>query len=780
MSSNNKNNNTNLNLKNVLKPYLSKWKWIALGVAIALALAIAKLRYATYQYQIQASIKLKTENDSEQLQRLQAVQDYGLFNQNTTDVLDEIESLRSRNLLAEVVKELDLSTQFFIPGKIGTTELYEHKPLDLNFYASDSIIKKVDTSFTIEIQSPTEFKFINDDEENQYIYEFGTKINTSFGGMVISPNPQTDKVKPNSKITVALTPLEKTVANLQKGIQISPSHLNSSVLKLQYRDAVKAKGKDILNTLIAKYNESVIQDKIENTKNTADFITERLNNISVELSEFDMTAETVRKTNRLTDLQAQSSLYLESERQTEAALVETETQIQLAEYMGKYLDDNDDLGKSIPTNIGIQDNTFNQTSTRINELVAQRNKILKNSTEKNPTVVNLGEQIKQLRNSIKASVSSMRSSYEIRRNSLIEEDRKLSGRIYSAPKKERQSRDITRQQNIKESLYLYLLEKREESALSQGITTPNAKIVDSAFSSLEPVSPRKSITVLAALIMGSMIPILLIYLLDILNTKVRDKEDVYKVLDVPYLGDIPRSSRKHSLVKEIDYSPKAEAFRLVRTNIDFMLAGLPSDRAKVVFVTSTTSKEGKSHTAINLASSLSYSNKKVLIIETDIRMPKANAYLKMKMKDFGLTDFIGNPKLNIGDVITSHESNPNLHLISSGTVPPNPAELLMSDRMKVLFEKVSSMYDYVIVDTAAVGLVTDTLLISKYADLFVYVVRAGYLDKSQLHTAQDLYEQKRLPNMAILINDVKSKKGYGYGYGNNPNHKKVWWKLAKS
>ena len=183
---------------------------------------------------------------------------------------------------------------------------------------------------------------------------------------------------------------------------------------------------------------------------------------------------------------------------------------------------------------------------------------------------------------------------------------------------------------------------------------------------------------------------------------------------------------------------------------------------------------------MNLASSLSFSNKKVLVVETDIRMPKANAYLKMKMKELGLTDYIGNPKLKIGDVLTSHETNPNLHLISSGTVPPNPAELLMSDRMDTLFKKIDDMYDYVIVDTAAVGLVTDTLLISKHADMFVYVVRAGYLDKGRLSVAKTMYDQKRLPNMAILLNDAKSKKGYGYGYGNNPNRKKPWWKFSKS
>lgn len=771
------NNNNSLDIKGLLSTYLSKWYWIALGVIIALSLAIYKLRYATYVYQTQATIKIKTEDESEGMQRLQAAQE-GLFTQNRTDVLDEILTLKSRKLIEKVADELELNIQLFSKGKISTSEIYKNRPIDISFFATDSIVKNVDTSFTIRPISDSEFKVVDEDDTNDNItYEFGKKINTSFGGMILTPNNQNLNLKGEQIITLKITPIEKIVAGLQKGIGVSPSHKDSSVLKLTLRNAVKAKAEDILNTLITKYNEGVIQEKIENTKRTADFINDRLDAITLDISQFDMDAETVRKTNRLTDLQAQSSIYLESERQTEAQLAETETQIKLVDAMSDFLEQNKDLGKTIPLNIGIQDNTFNEITTRVNELVEQRNKMLKYSTEKNPTVVNLDNQIRDLKNSMGASLNSMKSSNEIRRNALIEEDRKLSGRIYSAPKKERQSRDINRQQNIKESLYLYLLEKREESALAQGITAPNAKIVDYAYSSIDPVSPNKAITLLAALIMGSLIPIVLIYASDLFNTKVSGKSDISKLIDVPFLGDIPKSKKKKALVKQVDYSPKAEAFRMIRTNIDFMLAALPKDKAKTIFVTSTTSKEGKSHTAMNLALSLSYSSKKVLIIETDIRMPKANAYLKMKMKDLGLTDYIGNPKLDIGDVLTSHETNPNLHLISSGTVPPNPAELLMSERMNTLFKKVEDMYDYLIVDTAAVGLVTDTLLISKHADMFVYVVRAGYLDKSQLHVAKTMYEQKRLPNMAVLLNDVKSKKGYGYGYGNNPNRKKAWWKL---
>ncbi len=769
-------------LKELFGLYLSKWKWIAACVIVAVVIAFVYLRYATYEYQIQASIKLKSQNENDSsLKELQAMQNYGMFTQTNTVIEDEIEILKSVDLMTKVADRLDLNIQYFTEGKIHASEVYKNPPITLSFFETDSIIHKVDTTFTLKVNSETEFVFENDDEtKKDYIFEFGDKINTSFGGLVITPNLEKGHLKIGTVITVKINPLTAKVASLRLRVGITSANDNSSILKLSVKDPQKEKGIDILNALVDEYNRSVVEDKMMVTKNTSDFINDRLQAVSIELSEVDLTAETIQKNNRLTDLASQSSLYLASEQETEARLAETNTQIELVGYMSDYLNEKSGNGELIPSNIGINDVTYNNTSAQINELVQQRNRILKSSTEKNPTIVNLDGQISDLRKSLNQSLINIETTSRIRLNALEEEDRRLSGRIYSAPKKQRQSRDLTRQQNIKESLYLYLLEKREEMAIAQGITIPNAKIIDRAFGSVGPVTPKKGITLLAALVLGGLIPIAIIYLLDLFNTRINKKADVYKVLDAPYLGDIPHSKKKYSLVKQVDYSPKAEAFRLVRTNIDFMLANHDSEKAKIIFVTSTTSKEGKSHTAINLASSLSFSNKKVIIIETDIRMPKVNSYLKMKINDFGLTDFIGNNKLKIGDVITTHEDNNNLHLISSGTIPPNPSELLRSDRMKTLFEQVSDIYDYVIVDTAAVGLVTDTMLISKYADMFVYVMRVGYLEKSQLHVAQTMYDQKRLPNMAILLNDVKSKKGYGYGYGNNPNKKKVWWKLAKS
>jgi capsular exopolysaccharide synthesis family protein len=448
--------------------------------------------------------------------------------------------------------------------------------------------------------------------------------------------------------------------------------------------------------------------------------------------------------------------------------------------MSDYLDNNNANGDLLPANVGIADNGVAQLTKSHNELVLQRNRILKNSSEINPTVINLNNQISALKDNLNNSLENIKNTNKITLENLNKVDARINSRIFSAPKKERQFRDISRQQSIKESLYLYLLQKREETAISLGMSSPNAKIIDYAFSSTLPVSPKKSIAYMAAILLGLLLPISFIYLLDLIDTKVHTKADVENIVSAPFIGDIPKSSskKKSRLISKVDYSPKAEAFRLLRTNISFALKDKKGKTANTIFVTSTTSQEGKSHTSVNLASSLSHSNLSVLIIETDIRVPKVEDYLNISGKK-GLTDFISDDSLSIEDITFKANKNNFLDVIPSGTIPPNPSELLMGDRVKFLFETVKNNYDYIIVDTAAVGLVTDTLLISQFADMFIYVVSANNIDKRQLHVAQTLYDENRLPNMNILLNGTKKKGGYGYGYGYGGNHlKKKWYQFG--
>jgi capsular exopolysaccharide synthesis family protein len=786
-----KNMSQNIDIKEIITPYLLKWKFIVFCVFIALACAILYLRYADYEYQANAKIKIKETETNNQLPEISQLQNYGLFKTENNNVLDEIEVLSSRIIIEQAVKDLKFNIQYFVEGRIKASEEYTNPPLNINFSAPDSIIHTIDTTFNIKIQSANDFllKGINFSEKISFnnnedtelddkgtVYAFGESIPTSFGAITITPRIGESATKIGSNIKIKITPLANVVSKYKSDLIIGNQEM-SSIITLTINDNVREKASLFLDKLIEKYNEDVQNDKQLVVDATSEFIDKRLEIVSEELGDVDLNAETVQKTNKLTDLATQSNIYLESERQNENRLVETAMQIQLIDYMNQHVNEDTSNSKLLPANIGITDNSVEQITQQYNNLVLEKNRLLKNSSEKNPTVVNLTNQINQLKSNLTQSLNNIKHSNEMSFNSLSDENRKISSKIYSAPKKQRQFRDIKRQQDIKEGLYLYLLEKREEAAITHGISSPNAKIVDVSYASGMPVAPKSSIIILASLILGFGFPVALIYILSLLDDKVHNINDLKSIVSIPFIGDIPKSTKNKKLISKVDYSAKAEAFRMVRTNLEFMLQNI-DDRAKIIFVTSTTSKEGKSHTAINLASSISFSEKKVLLIESDIRVPKATRYLDVK-NDIGLTNYIGNTKTHVKDVIFKHKENEFLDIIPSGTIPPNPAELLMSNRFKELLDFAADKYEYIIVDTAAVGLVTDTLLISKFADLFIYVAKANYITKKQLELAERMYIEKRLPNMTILLNSVNHKKGYGYGYGYGTNpQKKRWWKSS--
>lgn len=752
--------------------YLSKWKFILLCLFTSIIIAFLYLRYATYEYASTASIKLKDDKKNNRLSEITALQEYGLFSNNATNVRDEIEILKSRNIISKVVKALDLNIRYYISGRVKEQEVYKKPPINLNFIVSDSVLYKTDTTFYLTIIDDNKFILSNEDRKKVLNfsngqakqYAFGDPIKTHIGDLIITPNLGNYGTKPNDQIKIKISPIDQLVELYSGKIKVSNIE-KSNILNLSLNENIKEKAEDILNKLIEEYNKDAVNDKEKVVEITSDFINNRLQIVSEELELVDLTAENLKKNNRLSDLGTQSNIFLQSERETEQRLIETSNQIQLIDYMSNYINDTENESDLLPANIGIADKNVAQITQSYNDLVMQRDRILRNSSEKNPTVINLNNQIKALRSNLNKSLENLKSSNKITLNTLKREDARINSKIFSTPKKERQFRDIERQQSIKESLYLYLLEKREETAITLGMSSPNAKIIEPAYTSTTPIAPRKKMTYLAAIILGLFIPISLIYLRDIMDTTIHSKSDVEQYIKAPFIGDIPKSnSSKQQLVKKIDYSPKAEAFRIVGANIDFMLKAIKG--CKTIFVTSTIAQEGKSHTSINLARSFSFSNKKVLLIETDIRVPKVEEYLSIKQQ-IGLTDYISDSTLNIEDIIIQSKDNDNLSIIASGTIPPNPSELLMNERVNLLFETVKELYDYVIVDTAAVGLVTDTLLISDLADMFIYVVSVNKIDKRQLHIAQKLYEDKRLPNMTVLLNGTIKQKGYGYGYGNS-------------
>jgi capsular exopolysaccharide synthesis family protein len=460
-------------------------------------------------------------------------------------------------------------------------------------------------------------------------------------------------------------------------------------------------------------------------------------------------------------LATEAGLAVQSKSLVEKEVLELNTQLKLAEYVSDYVNANP--GELIPANLGIGDASVDGNTEKYNQLVLERNRILKGSSEINPVIVNLNGQIKNLEESIKQSLVNSKTALKISLNAIKGQQSKFASTISEVPKQERMFRDMQRQQQIMETIYLYLLQKREENAITMAVTLPSAKIIDTAYGSNTPVAPKRNIIYLAALLLGLLIPFGVIYVLTLLDNKVHSRKDLESMIKAPILGDVPNTKSEDKIVvSDSDRSSVAESFRLLRTNINFMLTGVKQG-GKTIFVTSTLSGEGKTFVSINLAAVLSLTDKKVRLIGADIRKPKIGEYLELKYEK-GLTHFLMDNAIKPTDIIESVTAM-NFDFISSSLIPPNPSELLMNGRFEEVLAYGKQHYDYVIVDTAPVNLVTDTLLLGHLADMFIYVVRANYLDKRLLSIPKMMYEEKRLPNMAMLINGTDLERGYGYGYG---------------
>ncbi|WP_340063270.1 polysaccharide biosynthesis tyrosine autokinase [Ascidiimonas aurantiaca] len=774
------------NLREIIAVYTRQWKWFLLSCIVCLGAAFVYLRYATPLYGAYAKIMLVDDkNASTPASAL--LKDFELISEaESKRVEDEIEVMKSRKIMANVVERLKLNVQYFSEGRIHDMEIFPDPPIKVNFIASDSTIKNSKFGFNVKILSETSFEYRVAEEEKSKKYYFGENIPTEIGDVVITPKVTNIENYANQTIKVAVQPVKKVAESFKNKILITPVEKLSKVINISLQDANKEKARQIINTLIDEYNTNSIEQKNAESKATADFINERIDLIATDLANVDSNAERFKTGNRLTDITSEADIYLSSGSENEQELIQSRTELSMVNYMNSYLKNQDDF-EPIPSNIGLSDPSISNTSAKYNQLILERERLLKSSNEKNPIIVNLDQQLAGLRQSMQQSLSNHKSTLSIRVNNLEQQAARINSRISSVPGQERQLRDIQRQQQIKESLYLYLLEKREEATISLTATSPNAKIIDSAYSPNDaPISPKRKMVFIAALMAGMAFPFSIIYLRQLLDNKIHNKEDLSKLFkDMPILGEIPKvKGKNHPLViHRNDRSILSESFRIIRTNLDYLIRSRKGQNTKsnnVIYVTSTINGEGKTFVSINMALTLANSDKTVLLIGADIRNPKLHQYLKKQMTGPGLTDYLYDRSVNRQQVTETIEVHGNrIDLIQSGKTPPNPAELLMNERIKTLLDEASEVYDFIIVDTAPCMLVTDTLLFSQYADHTIYVTRADYTNVRLLNFPYELFADKKLKGMMMVVNDVKEsdfgyggKYGYGY-YGNKRNQKKA-------
>lgn len=762
-----------ISIKDQIRQYLHYWPWFILSLIICLSLAYLKLRYSTYSYVTEATILIKDDKNAS-LSEIAIFEDLGLTGSalNKSQFENEIELLRSRRLLTGVVDNLKSNIRYFKEGSIKTSELYENSPFVLKMYG-DSETSVASGNFIIKIISDTTFEIKEGEEGETTTQTFGEPFAVSFGDIALIPTTNNSVTTDNKgNYIVSITSVENVVNSLRNGIQIQSVSKNSSILKLTLVSPQKRKAEATLNALIGAYNKDAIDDRNLVSKNTADFIINRLAIITKELDSVETDKVTFKEENNLTDIRAEGQLFLENASELNKKQIAIATQKELLKSMSEYLKSSNEYSL-LPSNLGIESSNIAQAVEEYNGLILRRQRLLQSSTESNPVVVELSNQLEQLKANVNENLNTVILALDIEDRDLRKQQNRIGGKISQIPSIAKSSRDIERQQTIKESLYLYLLQKREETAISLAVTTPKAKIVDSAYSSKNPVSPRPKIIYLAALVVGLLIPFAIVFLKLLFDTKIHNRVDLEREIPrLPILGEIPIIDSKESeVIKNNDRSVLAEAFRILRTNLGYFIKG--NKNGNVIFVTSTIKGEGKTFVAYNLAITLTSTGKSVLLIGADIRNPQIHRYIDKNEWTIGLSEYLFDSSVEV-DAITNTVDidSQNFDVILSGRIPPNPAELLMSDRLEKIIEEVRGKYDYVIVDTAPTLLVTDTLLISQLADTTVYVCRAEYTDKKLLQYPKELYDEGKLKNIAFAINGIKitnfgygSKYGYGYGYG---------------
>lgn len=763
--------------------YLKRSYWFVICVIVSLFLAKLRLEYQIPLYQSTAKVLFKNTENGGLFNESSTFQDLG-YGYNYSPIENEIEILKSRSLMKEVVKDLKLNVVIFNNDKVLPVEEYENCPLKITFLSGDSSIYNKAARFDLTILSNNKFVIKNENDRYKYEGFFGEPFHTKIGEIILTPSGKNNSFKIGQKKIIYVYELEDAVDLYAGNIQIDRSNEYSNVLEISLVDNSIEKSKDIVNKLILLHQIEAIEDKNQVAKNSSNFINDRIAIISKELSEVEGDVQSFKTLNNITDVNSEVGLFIETQQQIEKDIVENEIQLKLSEYVNDYIRDSKKISELLPTNLGLSDLSIINSIETYNTLVLERNRILKNSNEKNPVALNLETKILDLQSNLRESFKKYENTLKVRGKQLKIQNDKLGNRISSVPRQEKLLREIQRQQQIKESLYLYLLQKREETAITLALTVSNSRVIDEAYSNGNVVSPSKKNFYLIALVFGLLIPFVGLLILKKFDTKIQKIGSLEK-LGLNILAEIPKTSIKEarSIFNTYENSPLSESFRLLRTNLNFLInSDNSADGTKTILITSTLPKEGKSFISLNMAKSLALLDKKVLVIGMDLRLPKLAKYLQLPDLA-GITNFVVNSDLSFEDILVKNPQNHKFDFISSGDIPPNPSELLLSHKIDIVFEEAKKRYDYIIVDSAPMSFVSDTLLLNKYANLVLYVVRNKYLDKKYLSFIKKMKDEAKLENLHFIFNFSNKTRDFGnqykdyYGIKNENKLKKIIKKL---
>lgn len=763
---------------------LNKWYWFVISLAVTVGVAVVYLLTTPPVYTRSTSLLIKEDSKGNSLGDAAGLMgDFDLF-QTNTNVNNEIQSLQSPAVMLDVVKRLHLDISYHTDGGFYKKVLYGRDcPYTVDF---NDLQDNESVAFTINPSRKgqvllTDFSRNGEEVAGNITAALNDTVDVPIGKLVVKV--ANDSAIHDVPIYVSRRGYQDATGDYASNLSVTLSDEKSTVINLSFKDVCIQRAEDVLNTVIAVYNENWIKDKNQIAVSTSAFISDRLGVIEQELGNVDENISSFKSEHLLPDVQAAASMYMEQSSATNAQILALNTQLSMARYIRNYLTNSTSKNQLLPANSGIESPGIEQQIANYNTAQLRRNDLVANSSERNPLVIDMDQSLENMRHAIITSIDNHITTLNTQIRSFQQSERQTTARIAANPTQGKYLLSVERQQKVKEALYLFLLQKREENELSQAFTAYNTRVITPPTGSFVPTAPVKKNILLVSIALGILIPVVIIFIRENMNTKVRGRKDL-ESLSLPFVGEVPLASsnrkkkgiaeNKRIIIRQGSRDMVNEAFRVLRTNMEFILDAGKDSRAGVLLFTSFNPGSGKTFLTINTAAAFALKGKRVLVIDGDLRHGSASAYLDRHAK--GLSDYLGKRENDPYSLIKENSDYSSLHLLPAGTIPPNPTELLAEPRFKELIEELRGRYDYIFIDCPPIDIVADTQIIEKLVDRTLFVVRAGLLERDMLPELQRMYDEKRFKNMAVVLNGTESsgsrygyrygyKYGYRYGYG---------------
>lgn len=759
-----------IKFRDLIELFLRRWYWFALSVAICLGIAWIYLAGVSPVYLRSAVMLVKSEKQNTGAELSEMLEISGLSGGNSIE--NEIYILRSYQLLQEVVKRLNLDVSYTLHHGLRDENLFGNLPFEVRFL--DTFIGN--TAFQVAIENEkklhvSHFEINGEKVDYDKIFSLKDTLDTPSGRIMFLPTGNDVQAYTNKEVQVSRTDWETATNAVLEKIQTSALEEKSTLVKIECRDINIARADAILDMILKVYNETIVEDKNRVASNTAEFIDERIGIISQELGDVEDELTTFKQKHRIIDFKSNAETFLEEGSKAKEESIQLEAQLSVVEFVKNYVTDKAKRNELIPNVAGVGDTGVQSQIENYNQIMLQRNRLASNSGENNPVVQNMDKNLNAMRATIAGSIDNYMRTIRLRLNNARQVEHQVNQNIESVPQQEKYALDVMRQQSIKETLYTYLLQKREETAMQLAITEANIRVIEAPFGSRVPIAPKRTNIYLVAFALGIAIPFAIFFLREMWNTGVRGRKDIESATTLPVLGEIP-ARRDENKDEDIVVSEKkndriTEAFRLLRTNLDFM-----NKDARVLMFTSTMAGEGKSFVSRNFAAMLAMVGRKVILVDTDIRKRTQSKILGSKRSE-GVSTYLSGGSTDIDALIVKGHIA-GIDFLPAGSIPPNPAELLMNERLELMIEELKKHYDYIILDNVPALVVADAAIVNRVTDITIYVIRDGVLDRRYLPELETLHKEGKFRNMCVILNDVKDVggrygygRGYGYGYGRN-------------